>query len=110
MHGRLHSQGTSKPSASRARELFAMPNDAKLGLVLGVGLVVAIAVVFFRKEPAPAAAAPGPAPAAVSPTGPEPPAPPGPPARFTRHVVRQGDTLYSLARRYYKSDARFVEL
>jgi len=27
-----------------------MPNDAKLGLVLGVGLVLLIAMVFFRKE------------------------------------------------------------
>ena len=28
-----------------------MPNDAKLGLIVGVGLVIAVAVVFFRKEP-----------------------------------------------------------
>lgn len=27
-----------------------MPNDAKLGLVVGVGLVIAVAVVFFRKD------------------------------------------------------------
>jgi hypothetical protein len=27
-----------------------MPNDAKLGLVLGVGLVIAVGVVFFRKD------------------------------------------------------------
>jgi hypothetical protein len=27
-----------------------MPNDAKLGLVVGVGLVIAIAVIFFRKD------------------------------------------------------------
>jgi hypothetical protein len=32
-----------------------MPNDAKLGLVVGVGLVVAVAVLFARKE-SPAAA------------------------------------------------------
>src|SRR5262245_28347355 len=31
---------------------YEMPNDAKLGLVLGVALVLVIAVVFFRKEPA----------------------------------------------------------
>lgn len=37
-----------------------MPNDAKLGLVVGVGLVITVAVVFFRKEPAG-----GPVPAAV---------------------------------------------
>jgi hypothetical protein len=28
-----------------------MPNDAKLGLVVGVGLVITFAVVFFRKVP-----------------------------------------------------------
>jgi hypothetical protein len=28
-----------------------MPNDAKLGLVLGVSLVVVIGLVFFRAEP-----------------------------------------------------------
>ena len=27
-----------------------MPNDAKLGLVMGVSLVIAVAVIFFRKE------------------------------------------------------------
>jgi hypothetical protein len=27
-----------------------MPNDAKLGMVVGVGLVIAVAVIFFRKE------------------------------------------------------------
>ena len=30
-----------------------MTNDAKLGLVVGVGLVIVVAVVFFRKEIAP---------------------------------------------------------
>ena len=28
-----------------------MPNDAKFGLVVGVGLVIAIGVMYFRKEP-----------------------------------------------------------
>ncbi len=27
-----------------------MPNDAKLGLIVGVGLVIGVAVVFFRKD------------------------------------------------------------
>lgn len=35
-----------------------MPNDAKLGLVVGVGLVIAVAVIFFRKEPGVAASLP----------------------------------------------------
>jgi hypothetical protein len=50
-----------------------MPNDAKLGLVAGVGLVLAIGVVFFHKDP-PAAptvppAAQRPAPAKSASTG-----------------------------------------
>jgi hypothetical protein len=32
-----------------------MPNDAKFGLIVGVAVVIAISVVFFRKEPAPSA-------------------------------------------------------
>jgi hypothetical protein len=43
-----------------------MPNDAKLGLVLGIALVIAIGVVFFRKEPTTAPDASG-TPAAVTP-------------------------------------------
>lgn len=42
-----------------------MPNDAKLGLVLGVGLVIAVGVVFFRRDLAPPRAD-EPAPSAVS--------------------------------------------
>lgn len=30
-----------------------MPNDAKLGLVVGVGLVIGVAVMFYRKAPGP---------------------------------------------------------
>lgn len=58
-----------------------MPNDAKLGLVLGMGLVVFITLVFFRKDPATAqpaqdkSAAPIVAPK-VNPTAPETPIPP----------------------------------
>ncbi len=43
-----------------------MPNDAKLGLVLGMGLVIAIGVVFYRKEPG-QASTPVATPAAVTP-------------------------------------------
>jgi hypothetical protein len=38
-----------------------MTNDAKLGLVVGIGLVVLIAIVFFRKDPLVAQVAPAPA-------------------------------------------------
>jgi hypothetical protein len=56
-----------------------MPNDAKLGLLVGVGLVVAVGVVFFRKDlvtaqvddrPAGAVTAPAAPPAAATPTPP----------------------------------------
>jgi nucleoid-associated protein YgaU len=92
-----------------------MPNDAKLGLVLGVGLVVVIAVIFFRKEPADAAA--GSTAAAVSPTGLRNPlrSVPLDPTGLThggprRHVVQEGETLYSLARQYYQDDRKFVDI
>lgn len=43
-----------------------MPNDARLGLILGVGLVILVAAVFFRKD-APFVATPAvPQPAAVN--------------------------------------------
>jgi nucleoid-associated protein YgaU len=99
-----------------------MPNDAKLGFVVGVGLVIAVAVVFFRRD-MPAAADPAahsvqPEPAAqdarrtpATPsavrsrpvdaqtgvrTGHEPA-----PGEGRCHTVREGDTLFSLAQHYY---------
>jgi hypothetical protein len=42
-----------------------MTNDAKLGLVLGIGLVILIAIVFFRKDGTLAHAAPPPTPGAT---------------------------------------------
>lgn len=66
-----------------------MTNDAKLGLVVGIGVVILIAIVFYRKEPALAHALPdanAPAqvqsasivgvPPAVEPVTPDAPAPP----------------------------------
>jgi nucleoid-associated protein YgaU len=98
-----------------------MPNDAKIGLVLGVGLVIAVAVVFFRKD-APADASAGEA----APAGIVRPIPPAPlpsdsarptaahptgrsvePAGPRRHTVREGDTLFSLARDYYGGAEKF---
>jgi hypothetical protein len=46
------------------RDEAAMTNDAKLGLVVGIGVVILIAIVFFRKDPGLAHAVPGPAQAA----------------------------------------------
>jgi hypothetical protein len=34
-----------------------MPNDAKLGLIVGVGVVIVVSVIFFRNGPSPDAAA-----------------------------------------------------
>ena len=94
-----------------------MPNDAKLGLVVGVALVIAVAVVFFRRE------APVGGPATNVQPGPAmmPPAPTTTNAfartmsrgvgRGRLHTVENGETLFGLARRYYgdgeKSSALF---
>lgn len=102
-----------------------MPNDAKLGLVVGVGLVITVAVLFFRKDLPTGTAAGDPAPAGiVRPVQPSP-RPDGLPrtasarpmaqiddapaqtAGMRRHVVREGDTLFSLARQYYGDPDRF---
>ena len=99
-----------------------MPNDAKLGLVVGVGVVIAVAVVFFRKEAgvslpsasgATAAAVGSPKdPAADSGRGSGRPMKVKHPAQaegsisqmipaIRRHIVKDGDTLAALAEQYY---------
>jgi hypothetical protein len=61
-----HLQAPKKvPDPFPPLEKPVMPNDAKLGLVVGVGLVIVIGFVFFRKEPVTANPAEA-APAAVS--------------------------------------------
>jgi nucleoid-associated protein YgaU len=85
-----------------------MSKDAKLGLVLGIGLVIVIAVVFFRKDGSQATAATETA--AVNPKNTM-----GTPVvsdvRFgRRHTVAQGDTLFSLADRYYSDPSKFVRI
>jgi 5'-nucleotidase / UDP-sugar diphosphatase len=102
-----------------------MPNDAKLGLVVGMGLVIAVAVLFFHKEGPVGSSASEPAPAGI--VRPIPPAPlpsgpirtasarttarttevPAPPAGARRHTVKPGDTLFSLARWYYGDAEKF---
>jgi nucleoid-associated protein YgaU len=108
-----------------------MPNDAKLGLVVGVGLVIIVAVVFFRKDLATSSGL-LPEKAAVStyrPTTPQRPAiapsrptlakgramsrtESGTDARLAvrRHTVAEGDTLFTLARRYYGDGEKFFDL
>src|SRR4051812_32763647 len=90
-----------------------MPNDAKLGLVVGVGLIIAAAVFCFRREatpgsPAANAVKPVPAAGGVSPPSQRPalakatgrtadPSPDG----GRRHTVKEGETLVRLALEYY---------
>jgi nucleoid-associated protein YgaU len=103
-----------------------MPNDAKLGLVIGVGLVITVAVVFFRKDqvdlPSSAAGASGGiGSTGLSPTvstggtrgsyeAKSPPRPQGANASNYRHTVQEGETLFSLAHRYYGDKDRFIEI
>jgi hypothetical protein len=55
-----------------------MPNDAKLGLVCGVALVIVVAVIFFRKDGP--GLAPAADPAAIVKPNPPPEPPPAPDA------------------------------
>lgn len=80
-----------------------MPKDAKVGLVVGTVLVLLIAVLFFRKTPASARAGADTASVAVKSAAVRKPA-------TRKHVVRDGDTLFSLAAHYYRDSSRFVEL
>jgi hypothetical protein len=50
-----------------------MPNDAKCGLLVGVGVVVAVAVLFFQKDPPPNTPSATPPAAVRAPAAPESP-------------------------------------
>src|SRR5262249_29288569 len=124
---RRNSPFSAAPPVSRARprpEALDMPNDAKLGLVVGVGLVIAVAVVFFRRDltarPAgESATAVAPSPS-TRPPAPRPltrPVRGRPMAREAedgatprRHTVPEGETRGGLAEHYYGDAARSADL
>jgi nucleoid-associated protein YgaU len=89
-----------------------MPNDAKLGLVVGVGLVIAVAVIFYRKD------APTGSPAAIDkPAAEQQTAPPttqeATVAKATSarwHKVAAGETLADLARQYLGDESKVAAI
>jgi nucleoid-associated protein YgaU len=88
-----------------------MPNDARLGLVVGVTLVILFAVLFARKDGPPPATAGGQPPQNLSKVGLSAPVPGVPsvppktvpiaPARPRSHTVEEGETLMSLSKQYF---------
>jgi nucleoid-associated protein YgaU len=102
-----------------------MPNDAKLGLVVGVGLVIAVAVVFFPKDqssslPWAVETASSVRAATTSPLVSGGARRPVEAKNATRtehmvatsrqHTVQEGETLFSLAQRYYGDKDKFIEI
>jgi len=94
-----------------------MPNDAKLGLALGVGLVIVVAALFARKD---VGAVPVHAAGTVLAPSPLPPLVPGaaqtagataaPTSEGRSHTVQEGETLISLAQQYYGDRSRACEI
>jgi nucleoid-associated protein YgaU len=96
-----------------------MPNDAKLGLALGVALVIVVAALFARKDlgavPVHAAGTvlapspvplPSPVPGTTQPAG----VAAGTEREGRTHTVQEGETLTSLAQRYYGDRSRSLHL
>ena len=103
-----------------------MPNDAKFGLVVGVGLVIAVAVVFFRRDlPAPKAGHDAQPAGVAADTSTPPNAVSSSQSRVTPvqttglrreamnekvHMVAEGETLFTIAQRHYGDGARFIDI
>src|SRR5690242_18073918 len=98
----------TRPAASPLGRSPAMPNDARLGLVVGVTLVILVAVFFARRDglrPAPVQATPAAAPVPGLP-GVSPGAAAVVPGRPRSHTVEEGESLTTLAVRYYGDPAQ----
>jgi nucleoid-associated protein YgaU len=88
-----------------------MPNDARLGLVVGVTLVILVAVLFARKDGTTATNPGSQPPSNLSKAGLSAPVPGVPsvppktiatlPARPRSHTVEEGETLMSLSKQYF---------
>ena len=92
-----------------------MPNDARLGLVVGVTVVILVAVLFVRKDSMTRGSPNNNAAAIVQ----LPPAVPGLPSpaiprpglfQARTHTVGEGDTLTSVAVKYYSDPAKVSDL
>jgi phage tail protein X len=86
-----------------------MPNDAKLGLFFGMGLVIVVAVLFFRKDLPGVNLAAGNSPVWTLQDKNPGNGKRGPDGRTggRRHTVKEGDTLINLAQKYYGDKERF---
>ena len=99
-----------------------MPNDAKLGLIVGVGLVIALSSAFFRKDATDNSSTARQTVAASQSPVTEPArhqfrsvdasntSRVADTAKSQRHVVREGDTLASLAKHYYGDESKSTEI
>jgi nucleoid-associated protein YgaU len=91
-----------------------MPKDARLGLVVGLVVVLLVAILFFRREglarlPAGSVETPRPSAGAINPFEVQASALPGVPSPISgprSHTVQEGETLSSLAVRYYGDSGR----
>jgi len=94
-----------------------MPNDAKLGLVIGIAAFIAVAVLFYHKDLVPDRTDRVPAGLARPGAG----RPKGystsragrgsaQAASLRRHTVTEGDSLYALAEKFYGDGDRFIDL
>src|SRR5262245_30916565 len=102
--GRGANPSPARPAASPQRRSPAMPNDARLGLVVGVTLVILVAVLFARRDGLRPGAGPVQATPAAAPVPGLPGASPGAaalvPGRPRSHTVEEGESLMTLAVRY----------